>query len=80
MLEAAGGQWSSSNGLATTTTSKKTQHFTITTINWLTLFKETIAVYCENSKKPINTLREKNAESLVVKAGGIYSYHLVLKG
>jgi hypothetical protein len=28
-------------------TSKKTQHFTITKINWLTLFKEIIAVYTE---------------------------------
>jgi hypothetical protein len=36
-------------------TAKKTQHFTITKINWLTLFKEIIAVYCENHTKPINT-------------------------
>jgi hypothetical protein len=28
-------------------TAKKTPHFTITTINWLTLFKEIIAVYSE---------------------------------
>jgi hypothetical protein len=30
---------------------KKTQHFTITKINWLTLFKEIIAVYSENHTK-----------------------------
>jgi len=30
-------------------------HFTITKINWLTLFKEMIAVYSENYAKPINT-------------------------
>jgi hypothetical protein len=30
-------------------TAKKTQHITITKINWLTLFKEIIAVYCENN-------------------------------
>jgi hypothetical protein len=36
-------------------TSKRTRHFTITTINWLTLFKEIIAVYSENQAKPINT-------------------------
>jgi hypothetical protein len=35
-------------------TSKRTPHFTITKINWLTLFKEIIAVYSENHTKPIN--------------------------
>jgi hypothetical protein len=38
-------------------TAKKTQHFTITKINWLTLFKEIIAVYSENHTKTINTKR-----------------------
>jgi hypothetical protein len=32
-------------------TSKRTPHFTITKINWLTLFKEIIAVYSENHAK-----------------------------
>jgi hypothetical protein len=36
-------------------TSKRTPHFTITKINWLTLFKEIIAVYSENHTKPIST-------------------------
>jgi len=36
-------------------TSKRTQHFTITTINWLTLFKEIIAVYSDSHTEPINT-------------------------
>jgi hypothetical protein len=36
-------------------TSKRTRHFTITSINFLTLFKEIIAVYSENHAKPINT-------------------------
>jgi hypothetical protein len=36
-------------------TSKRTPNFTITEINWLTLFKEIIAVYSENDTKPINT-------------------------
>jgi hypothetical protein len=31
------------------------EHLTITKINWLTLFKEIIAVYSENHAKPINT-------------------------
>jgi hypothetical protein len=32
-------------------TAKKTQHFTIIKMNWLTLFKEIIAVYGENDTK-----------------------------
>jgi hypothetical protein len=32
-------------------TAKKTQHFTITKINWLKLFKEIITVYTENHTK-----------------------------
>jgi len=36
-------------------TSKRTPNFTITKINFLTLFKEIIAVYIENHAKPINT-------------------------
>jgi hypothetical protein len=35
-------------------TSKRTPHFTITKINWLTPFKKIIAVYSENHAKPIN--------------------------
>jgi hypothetical protein len=34
---------------------KKTQHFTITKVNWLTLFEEIIAVYSENHTKHIST-------------------------
>jgi hypothetical protein len=36
-------------------TSKRTPHSTITTINWITLFKVIIAVYVENHTKPTNT-------------------------
>jgi hypothetical protein len=36
-------------------TAEKTQHFTITKINLLTLFKEIIAVYSEYHTKHINT-------------------------
>jgi hypothetical protein len=36
-------------------TAKKTPHFTITKTNWLTLFKEIIAVYSKNHIRPINT-------------------------
>jgi uracil DNA glycosylase len=61
-------------------TAKKTPHFTITKINWLTLFKEIIAVYSENHTKHINTTWGQNAELLNVKSGGTYSYHCALKG
>jgi hypothetical protein len=36
-------------------TSKTTPHFTITKINWATLFKEIIADYAESDTKLINT-------------------------
>jgi hypothetical protein len=52
----------------------------MTTINWLMLFKEIIAVCSENHKKPLNTLYGQNAELLNVKVGGTYSYHWALKG
>jgi hypothetical protein len=55
-------------------TSKRTPHFTITKINWLTLFKEIIAVYSDNHAKQI-----QNAALLTVKADGSYSYRLALK-
>jgi hypothetical protein len=54
-------------------TAKKTTHFTITNINWLTLFKEMIAVYSENHMKPLN------AELLNIKVGCTYIYHSALK-
>jgi hypothetical protein len=37
------------------------------------LFKEIIAVYSENHKKPVNTLCGKNVGFLIIKAGGTYS-------
>jgi hypothetical protein len=55
-------------------TAKKTQHFAITKINWLMLFKEIIAIYSDNHMEPINTISVENVELLVVKAGGTYSY------
>jgi hypothetical protein len=61
-------------------TSKKTQHFSITKINWLKLFKEIITVYSGNHTKHINTLCRQIAVLLVVKAGGTYSYHWTFEG
>jgi hypothetical protein len=56
-------------------TSKRTLHFPITEINWLTLFTEVIPAYSENHTKPIN----ENA-GLIVDTDGTYSYHWALKG
>jgi hypothetical protein len=44
-------------------TSKRTQHFTITKINWLMLFKEIISVYSENHKKPTKSNSVGRAQS-----------------
>jgi hypothetical protein len=43
------------------------------------LFRETVAVYCENHMDT-DTLCGQNAEFWYVKAGGAYSYHYALKG
>jgi hypothetical protein len=48
-------------------TAKKTQHFTITKINWLTLFREIIIFYSQSHTKHINTPCGQNAELLIVK-------------
>jgi hypothetical protein len=60
----------------TVRTAKKTQHFIIKKIKWLTLFKEIIAVYTENRTKHIN----KNAELLTVRGEGTYNYQWALEG
>jgi hypothetical protein len=60
-------------------TAKKTQHFTITKINWLTLFNKVISVYSECHTNLTNTFCAQNAE-LLIKAGGIHSCHWILKG
>jgi hypothetical protein len=44
------------------------------------LFRETVAVYCENHMEHTDTLCGQNAEFWYVKAGGIYSNHSALKG
>jgi hypothetical protein len=36
-------------------------------------------IYLEKHMKPVNTIREQNAEFLVVKARGTQSYHWFLK-
>jgi hypothetical protein len=50
-------------------TSKRTPHFTITKINWLTLFKEIISTYTDNED---NNMKHKhtNDELLTVTESG----------
>jgi lipoate-protein ligase B len=43
------------------------------------LFKEIAALYTENHMKQVNTLCRQNAELLIIKAGGTYTYHRALK-
>jgi hypothetical protein len=43
------------------------------------LFRETVAVYCENHTEHTNTLCGQNAEFWYVKAGGTYSNRWALK-
>jgi hypothetical protein len=61
-------------------TAKKTLHFTVTKINWLTLFKEIIVVYSEKRTKSTDIFSRQKAELLNGKAGGTHSYHKVFKG
>jgi hypothetical protein len=61
-------------------TAKKTQHFSVTKINLLMLFKKIIAVYSENHMKPINTLCGQNTELLIIKVTSTHTYHWALKG
>jgi hypothetical protein len=53
----------------------------MTTINWLMLFREIIAVYSEKNTKPIHNtmLCSQNAKLLNVKVGDTHSYHHALK-
>jgi hypothetical protein len=44
------------------------------------MFRDIIAAYSENNTKPVNTFYGQNTESLNIKTGGTYNYHLALKG
>jgi hypothetical protein len=48
----------------------------ITKPNRLMLFRETVAVYCENHTEHTNTLCGQNAEFLYVRADGTYIYRI----
>jgi hypothetical protein len=56
-------------------TSQETHYVSATKPNRLMLFREIIAVYCENHTEHINTLCGQNAEFWYVIAGGKYSNH-----
>jgi hypothetical protein len=44
------------------------------------LFRETVAVYCENQMEHTNTLFGKNTDFYYVKEKGAYTNHWALKG
>jgi hypothetical protein len=44
------------------------------------LFRETVAVYCENHTEHTDTLCAQSAEFWCVKAGGKYSNHWASQG
>jgi hypothetical protein len=46
----------------------------MTKISWLMLFKRIIPDYIENHMKPESIMCDQNAELLIVKAGGTYTY------
>jgi hypothetical protein len=60
-------------------TSQETHYASATKTNQLMLFRETVAVYCENHTEHIDTLCGQNAELPIVKVRGTYSYHCEFK-
>jgi hypothetical protein len=60
-------------------TSQETRYVSATKTNQLMLFRETIAVYCENHTKHTNTLCRQNAEFWYVKSSGTYRNCWALK-
>jgi hypothetical protein len=60
-------------------TSQETHYVSATKTNRLMLFRETVAVCCENHTEHTDTRWGQNAEFWYIKAGGIYSYDCVLK-
>jgi hypothetical protein len=52
----------------------------MTTINLLMLFREIIPADSQNYKKVVSAMSGQNAELLIIKAEGTYSYQWILKG
>jgi hypothetical protein len=61
-------------------TSQETHHVSATKPNRLVLFRETVAVCCENHTEHTNKLRGQNAEYSCVKVRGIHDNQCVLNG
>jgi hypothetical protein len=61
-------------------TSQETHRFSATNTSQLKLFREMVAVYCENQFKHTNTVFWENPELKYVKACGTYKNHWALKG
>jgi hypothetical protein len=58
--------------------SQETHYVSATKPNRLMLFREIIAVYCENHMERTNTLCGQNAYIFNVKDGGTYRHHYAL--
>jgi hypothetical protein len=56
-------------------TSQKAHYVSITKTNMLMLFRETVAVYCENHTKHTNTFCRKNSEVLDIETCGTYGHN-----
>jgi hypothetical protein len=61
-------------------TSQKTHYVSATEPSRFLLFRETVAVYCENRTEHTDTLCGQNAQFFKVKACGTYSYHSASNG
>jgi hypothetical protein len=61
-------------------TSQETHYISATKPNRLMRFGERVTVYCENHTEHINKMCGQNSEISNGEAGGIYSYHSVVKG
>jgi hypothetical protein len=61
-------------------TSQETHYVSATEPNRLMLFRETVAVYCENHKEHTDTLCGQNEEFSYVTADGTYNNPWPLKG
>jgi hypothetical protein len=61
-------------------TSQETHYVSTTKPNRLMLFRETVAVYCENHTEHINSMGGQNAQFLYMIASGKYSNLWTLKG
>jgi hypothetical protein len=59
--------------------SQETHYVSTTKPNRLMLFREIIAVYCENHMEHTNTLCGQNAEIITIKTFGSYRYHCALE-